>query len=265
MSDLLSLSSPFLIEPGHYSWEVPDGWQQGRGAFGGLVLAALVRTLEHALADPARPMRTLTATLCGPVDVGPARVEVELLRGGSGLTALAARLVQRGEVRTHTVGLFGGDRVRDGAWCDVKAPPMPDWRALPAAAIVPPLAPVFAPAFEFRPTVGLPYASGAEAVTEGWIRARHPGPARDAAFLAAHADAWWPAMLTTLSAPRPAATVSYSLEIVGDFEGLDADVPLYHTGRSPIAAGGYAVEFRELWGADGRLLALNQQTFAIIR
>jgi len=28
--------------------------------------------------------------------------------------------------------------------------------------------------------------------------------------------------------------------------------------------GGYAVEARELWGEDGRLLALNQQIFAIM-
>ena len=30
------------------SWQVPNGWQQGRGAFGGLVLATLLRAIERA-------------------------------------------------------------------------------------------------------------------------------------------------------------------------------------------------------------------------
>jgi len=32
----------------------------------------------------------------------------------------------------------------------------------------------------------------------------------------------------------------------------------------PVCADGYFLETRELWGEDGRLLAINQQTFAII-
>ncbi len=41
--------------------------------------------------------------------------------------------------------------------------------------------------------------------------------------------------------------------------------PIFHCGRGRGARDGYVVELRELWGEDGRLLAFNHQTFAIIK
>ena len=62
----------------------------------------------EALAE--RPLRSLTAELCGPVMPGPATISVEPLRRGSGVTTLAARLEQGGEVLAHVVGVFGRPR-----------------------------------------------------------------------------------------------------------------------------------------------------------
>jgi len=39
--DALTTAAP--AGDGRFLWDVPDGWQQGRGAFGGIVLAALTR------------------------------------------------------------------------------------------------------------------------------------------------------------------------------------------------------------------------------
>ncbi len=33
------------IRDGHFRATIPDGWQQGRGAFGGLVLGTLLRAI----------------------------------------------------------------------------------------------------------------------------------------------------------------------------------------------------------------------------
>ena len=38
-------------EPGVFSWDVPAGWLQGRGAWGGLVIAASVNAVEVARHD----------------------------------------------------------------------------------------------------------------------------------------------------------------------------------------------------------------------
>ena len=102
-------------------------------------------------------------------------------------------------------------------------------------------------------------------MTEGWIRLKDAGPTRDAAFLAACVDAWWPTLFTIEEAMRPTATVAFTFQPFVHFEGLDPAAPLFFRGKLAAASDGYLVEFRELWGVDGRLLALNQQTFAIIK
>ncbi|MDP3278406.1 MAG: thioesterase family protein [Deltaproteobacteria bacterium] len=268
-TSLVSVSTPTPLDTMRsngckFSYQVPDGWQQGRGAFGGLVLAVLTRAMRMCEDDPARSLRSLTAALGGPALVGPAEIQVELLRRGNGLSTLAARLVQDGDVRAHAVGLFAKSRTLDDAqWEPARVPPAPAWESCDVVDVRPPLGPVFASHFEFRPTVGIPF-SGQASVCEGWVRARSPGLARDEALLVALADVWWPAALVRASAPRPMATIAFTLQILGDWEGLDPDAPLFHSGQSDIGRDGYFAETRELRGVDGRLMARNTQTMAII-
>ena len=65
-------------EGGTWGWTVPDGWQQGRGAFGGLVLGALVRAAQASEPEAARRPRVVTGELCGPALPGPTTLTVEL-------------------------------------------------------------------------------------------------------------------------------------------------------------------------------------------
>jgi hypothetical protein len=97
------------------------------------------------------------------------------------------------------------------------------------------------------------------------VRPRDPGAARDAGYIAAMMDAWWPATLVRMRPPPAAmATVAYTLEIVGGVAGLAPDAPLLYRGTVPVCEPGHFFETRELWGEDGRLVARNHQTFAII-
>ena len=84
-------------------------------------------------------------------------------------------------------------------------------------------------------------------------------------MLPLYMDAWWPACAPALGAPRPMATIGFSMQWIDSWDGLDPDAPLLYVGNAPVIRAGYATEFRELWGADGRLLGLNQQTIALIR
>ena len=68
--------------------------------------------------------------------------------------------------------------------------------------------------------------------------------------------------MTRMAAPRPLATIAYTLDIVG---GVAGDAPLLYRGTVPVAGDGYFLETRELWTEDGRLVAINHQTFAVIR
>jgi hypothetical protein len=94
---------------------------------------------------------------------------------------------------------------------------------------------------------------------------RRPGRARDAAYTVALIDAYWPGFLAAARGPRPAATLTFSLETASDLNGLDPEAPLFYRGRILAGRDGYAIEARELWGEDGRLVALNQQIFVVIK
>lgn len=263
-TDLVSLTTPRRLDDHRFHWDVPDGWQQGRAAFGGLVIGTLARTAAAFVDDAALPLRSLTAHLCGPVKPGEATLAASSLRRGNNTAVVEVRLEQGGELQSHAVLLFG--RARPTA-CDnaPTLPERPDWRSLPVAPVGPPFGPVFAQHFEYRIAEGIPLAGEAEPYSSGWIRPKEPGDSRDEAFLASCIDAWWPASFTRLEAPRPFGTATFTLQILGDFEGLDPDAPLFHRERQQAGTDGYLAEFRELWGEDGRLLAMNQQTMVLIK
>jgi hypothetical protein len=258
--DLLSAVRP--LEAGRFEADVPDHWQQGRGAYGGLVTAILVRALE-AMA-PGRPLRSLTCELCGPTQPGLATLEAEVLRAGNAVSTVAVRLVQAGEVQAHAVGVLGQARPNTPDSCTLVSPTLGDWKALDVLPVGPPLGPVFGQHLELR-TALLPFSGATERRVEGWTRLLRPGATRDAAFLAGVIDAYWSTEFMVLELPRPMATIAFTFQPVGDFAGLDVDAPLFYRATGVVAAHGYLVEFRELWGHDGRLLALNQQTMVLIK
>jgi len=243
---------------------IREGWRQGRGAFGGLTIAAAIRAIEARVGDSRRTVRSVTAELPGPSLPGEARFVVDILRSGNSVTVARAALHQQDAVTTHAVAILGTTRSSDLSWRELAMPTATDWRSLDAPTMSGGF-PEFAQHFEYRLLTGVPFTGGASAVTTGWIRARHPGDARDAAYIAAMMDAWWPALMVRLTAPRPLATIAYTLEILDGVDGLPADAPLLYRGSVPIAGDGYFLETRELWGEDGRLVALNHQTFAVIR
>lgn len=257
------LTAPVRAGDG-FTIDVPDRWQQGRGAFGGLVLAMLTRAVEETVADPARRLRTITAELIGPARPGPATIAVEILRAGSGVTTAAARLVQDGAIAAHAVIAMGKPRAPHHA-LELVPPALPPWQDVPVMPMRPPLAPVFTQHVEFRCTGPTPFAGVAVAETTGWVRLLRPGARRGDDFVVAMADCWWPAMLSAETAPRPAATLTFALETLGDLGDADRDAPLAYRGRVLGARDGYAVESRELWTAGGALIALNQQTFVVMK
>lgn len=259
-------------------FDVDDGWQQGRGAFGGLIVGAMVRAAITATNDQHGPghgrhVRSVTAELLGPVVVGPCTLKLERLRQGSGVQAVRVRLLQ-GVNSSETldelcqaVVVTGKDRPGTPSWSTLSPPPelgpsMPAWSAIDPAPIG---APVFASHFTFRVTGPLPFGGAPEATAAGFVLPARPHKRVDAAVIAGCADAWWPATSATFSEPRPTATITYALELCCDLDDVDGEVPLFHTARADVACGGYSVEHRQLWTPDGRLVAQNQQLFAIIR
>lgn len=266
--------TPRRTAAGAFEGDVPDGWQQGRGAFGGLVLGLVVRAVlaeeDTAEAQPVdasarRSLRSLTAEIMGPVQPGPVHIAVEGLRRGSGVSTVRAQLLQDGGVLAHAVMVLGKARAKDASWQETVMPVPPPWQDLTSLLDDQPFAPRFARHFIFRNTGPLPYSGGREARTAGWIAPRTPARCRDAGLMTALIDAWWPACFSILSAPRPVATLTFMLELFGELADAGPGAPLYFCGRSPVACEGYSSEERQLFTADGRLLALNHQVMTLIK
>lgn len=257
------LLNPAPVRDGAATHWFPDLWQQGRGAFGGLVTGVLVRALEAQ--TPGRPLRSLTAELCGPTLPGEATLQSRVLRAGNAVTTTAVELVQGGEVQAHAVGVLGRERMKDRDLVALPRPAATPWRDVEVVPVEPPMAPVFAQHFEFRLVGALPFSGATEPVAEAWVRAKRPGVVRDAAFLAVMADTLWPAIFVMEREPRPMATIAFTFQPFPNFEGLDPAAPLLVRTRAVALDAGYCVELREVWGEDGRLLALNQQTMVLIK
>lgn len=277
--DLAELLLPAATDdPTRFTLEVPDGLQQGRGAWGGLATGAMTAAAQLVDPRPELAVRTMSAQLVGPVLVGRVHIVVEELRRGSATNTLAARVLDgAGGLLAHGVIVLGARRrgadTPDGLpWLRVAPPPELDAgpEAFPVLPVGPPLAPDFTRHFEFRPIIGLPYQGVDVEHTSGWIRPRGPVTRVDASVVSALADAWWVQVMVQMDRPRPAATVGFSLELPGDPADIRRDArggieAVFHRGRSIAARDGYVVEVRELWTRTGTLLSWNTQTVAVIK
>jgi hypothetical protein len=267
---------------GLFTIDVPGGWRQGPGAYGGLVLAPLVRAALETEAGPTgeeRPLRSLSAILAGPLLTGPASIRTERLRVGKGVSVLAVRLERpvegtagasgspagAGELVAHAVCVLGRARPGDLDRVDLASPvaEVAPWQTIEPIPPGVPGMPEFTQHFEFRTVDGRPLSGSLRGKVLGWIRLRE-AVTPDAALVVALADAWWPVELTRITAPRLLVTLSFVLQIFVDPVQLDG-APLLYVSRSLASQAGYLTEQRELWTEAGALVALNQQTFAVVK
>src|SRR5260221_3078803 len=157
MVTLADASTPTPQEGG-YAYEVPAGWRQGRGAFGGLTIGTLIRSIEHRVADPKRRVRSVTAELPGPTLGGRSTIEVDILRAGNSMTTGRALLRQADGVKSHAVAVLAARRAGAGplAWRELTPPDAPSWRTLEPMVMAAGLFSEFAQHFEYRIVGGIP-------------------------------------------------------------------------------------------------------------
>jgi hypothetical protein len=252
------------ISPAVFDAEVPDGWQQGRGAFGGLVFGLVARAMEMYSADPTRSLRTFSGDIAGPVLPGPVRLETEMLRRGNNQSNVQARLTQGGAVLAVATGVFSAPRRVPLPPFEREPPERHDWDQILVVPIEPPFGPDFARAYEYRPTGPMPFTGGRVAEAAGFIRERVPPSRRDAPSMVGLIDAWWPTLFSIDETFRPMATISFMAELLVEPTDLDASERLFHRAQMVSLTDGFFVEFRELWSGDV-CVAMNQQTFAVLR
>jgi hypothetical protein len=271
MSAFASASALRRVEEGgslRFEGCIPDGWQQGKGAFGGLVIGVLARALVAAEPDPSRALRALNADLLLAAQPGAVDVEVSVLRRGGNVSFLEARLSQGGQLFARAGGTLASARPI-GPSPIVGALPLPPldapgpWADAPVLPIEAPLGPIFAKHYEYRSRGPLPFSGGTRPFATGWIRERTPPEVLDEAHVIGLLDAWWPTTLAIDTHPRATVTVGYTAQLVKPARDLDPAAPLFYRAHGIGGGDNYFVELRELW-SEGEVVALNQQTFAIL-
>jgi acyl-CoA thioesterase len=266
------MTAPFLaatrITPlgeGLFRGRFDAPWYQGRGAFGGVVAGQLLRAMEHLVADPARPVRSLTVHFCAPATEGEAEVRGRIERSGKLITHATARIENATGVVAVASATFGISRPTSAVYVDAKRPEVP---APHQVGLVPEDAPMptFCQFFEYRFCVGsAPYSGGAPR-TGGWIRPKGEPLTLDAALCVALLDAYPPSVLSAMEEVRPVASVDFTVHFFhalprpGDRPGAN----YLRTGASRWAGEGFAEDFQELWTEEGELLAQCRQCIAVL-
>jgi hypothetical protein len=251
-----------------YTANIPDRWQQGKGAFGGVVIGILTRAILASERDRGRMLRTLTADLCAPALPGPVDVDVESLRRGVNMSFVGGRMTQDGVLIARASAALASPRsIAPSAIRSLPPQPpppkRPPWRDVPALPVEPPIGPVFAQKYEYRSTGPLPFTGGSDPATDGWLREKATPSVLDEAAIVGMLDAWWPTVFSVEAAPRAVATVGYTMQLVVDPRTLDPAEPLFYRARGIGGGDNFFVEMRELWSGDS-VVAMNQQTFALL-
>lgn len=257
------------VGDGIFGWEVPDGWQQGRGAWGGLVTGGVVTAVLLEEPDPTRRLRTVSIHMAGPLTVGLATVRVNPLRVGSGLSTWGVTVdgPEQGLV-AHAVVVTGRARAAEltdayPSWGVAVPPSLPSWSELEPLPTDGPGWPRFMQHVEFRAAAGLP-VTGPPARCTGYIRFTDD-EGWDGLRLLSIVDAWYPAAFTVLEELRPMATVTYAAHLLVDPTTVPSDQPLGFESHLSAAHEGFTTETRRLWTPDGRLAVENHQAVAVIR
>lgn len=247
-----------------YGAQADESWLQGRGAYGGLVAALLVRAMEHELADGLRLARITTA-FCAPLLPGPIEIEVEVVRAGRNVSTLAARLRGGGSDGGPVVAIAQATASRAREHPMTLVAPMPPMPSVDAVSDGPEehYIPVFAKRFSFRQCIGpRPFSGEGPGTVGGWCRLNEDGPI-DGPLLVALLDAWPPAAVGLSPGWCPVASLEMSVEFEASAP-IAAGTWLFYQARCERIGDGLADERSTLHAADGTRLASAQQLIALL-
>lgn len=255
--------------PDSFTWRVPEGWLQGRGAWGGLVVAAHVNAAEaeQNRSDPSRRIRNISAHLFGPLPSGEATIRTTCLRAGSAMTTWQVAITgSDGQLASQAVVIAGTGRPvsAQDRWGTAQMPSLPEWAGLPSAPVRPPVGPEFGAHFDYRPVSGFPGAQSAPHAL-GWLSPAGTWDGWTAGTALGIVDAWWPASYISMAEVRPMGTVSFSAHLLVDPATVSPDEPLAYEAWVSATDDGFTSETRRLWSPDGRLVVENHQAIVVIK
>lgn len=248
--------------------EIPTAWTQGRATFGGLVAGIGIRAMRQQLEayehEAHRPLRSMLVSFVGPVPPGTVGLKARVLRQGRAVTQVEARLLHGEETVCVVLGSYGAERA---STIRIAAPPAPNLPAPESLTELPYLrgvTPSFTQFLEFRWASGaMPFTGADEAKLAGWCRLADASVPVDEELVATLVDAWPAPVIAMLTSPKPASSVTWSLNFVHPLPKTEGHPWWMYASHANVAADGYAHCTSALWDRSGQLVAQGVQMVAV--
>jgi acyl-CoA thioesterase len=240
---------PDASVPGRFHADYDERWSSLRGVHGGYQTAIAVRAAE-ALA-PGRTIRTVTASFLRPGRVGPAVLDVDVVRSTRTFTT-AIVTVRQDERPVLTVRTTAIDAVVGHEWATPNRDrPAPFELAVPFTP--PPEVPHFRQAELRLDPATIPRSDADDARVAGYVRPNE-GRRLDAAWLVMAGDWFPPSPFRRVPIPVGGVSVDYTVHVhrtvtLGPDEWLEA---VFET---PNSTAGLGLEHGSLATQDGVLVA----------
>ncbi|MGQ4275868.1 thioesterase family protein [Pseudidiomarina sp. E22-M8] len=242
--------------------QLPAGWGQGRALFGGLT-AALAWRHAAAGAAPDQQLRAMTVSFVAPVLDGSAELQRRVLRQGKNVTQVAVDIVQQNEIVLTALLSYGRARSSAIQVTDTPNPskrPMTEGQSFPEGVAFP----EFTRAFDYRVTIGgLPFCGSKSREFGGYMRFRELDTPVTIGKLLGLVDAWPPALLTHVTKPTPASSLTWTIEFPGEIPAKSSHAWWHYVATIDYAADGYGHTHAHIWDDEGQLVAISRQTVTV--
>ena len=253
---LAKLQAPFTIDA---------SWGQGRSVFGGLSAALVLSHIEAQTGLKDKDLRSLNVHFCAPI-MGEENCELtyQVLSQGKSTHQIQGQLIQNGQVKTQLMACFGAKRASSARIKHERESELPAIQTAFKFPYLKGVTPELVQKIDMRLTSkDMPFSGSDESQVHGWMRFEdQPEAFSDAAILAL-IDAWPPAILTTLSQPAPASTITWNIEFIQPRAAIGKEDHLYYDCQVIQAELGYAHTEGRVYHPNGELLALSRQLVGI--
>lgn len=241
---------------------IPDGWKQGRTAYGGLTSGLALVAAQKAFPD-LPPLRSANINFIGPVSGAPV-FTATLLRRGRNVTTVHVSAEIEGQSVADIVFTFGISR--DSVLSvnrDITPAPAPGDCKRFTPKIAEPVVPQFFMRFETKLIDGArPMAGAAEGYVRAWSRHMDISSRDGIASLLTLSDVLTPAALPMLKKIAPVSSVNFMLNFVTD-NPTTTDGWWQVESRMSSAAQGYSSQIMRIYNYDGQMVAEGLQCVAV--
>lgn len=238
---------------GSFACDVPDGWLQGRTAYGGLT-TAMAYNAARSVAENLPPLRSAQLAFLGPV-AGRMHARATVLRRGKSSAFVEARVTAGGELAMQGTFVFMADR---------SSPLRVDAPAAPAAPSPEDAEPAmrgkgsaFSRQLEYRHAMSIADRSKPELLR--WVRLREREGIDPVTELLLIGDALPPGVAPMLQGPFMASSANWTVHLHGSDIVAHDGWWLVQT-RAESAVGGISSQLMAVWNRAGDAVLSGSQT-----